>query len=153
VFDSVAVYETASPEQAADFLYALADFVKGRLATAYFNYESPELLGVSQISQELKGSHLVDNIILLSYVEISTRLRRAIAVPKVRGSNNIQTTREYVIGAGGISLLDESVAEGQEATPWPSGPCPSVGSLWVELEFAGWISTSLSFAAFESLNS
>jgi hypothetical protein len=40
----------------------------------YFNYESPELLGVSQISQELKGSHLVDNIVLLSYVEISTRL-------------------------------------------------------------------------------
>ncbi len=42
-----------------------------------FNYESPELLGVSQISEELKGSHLVDNIILLNYVEISTVLRRA----------------------------------------------------------------------------
>ncbi|MBT2305161.1 DUF2075 domain-containing protein [Variovorax paradoxus] len=125
VFDSVAVYETTSPEQAADFLYALADFVKGRLATAFFNYESPELLGVSQISQELKGSHLVDNIILLSYVEISTRLRRAIAVPKVRGSKNIQTTREYVIGAGGISLLDESVVDGEEATPVPQLPFSS----------------------------
>ncbi|KWT81123.1 circadian clock protein KaiC [Variovorax sp. WDL1] len=125
VFDSVAVYEMASPEQASDFLYALANFVKGRLATAFFNYESPELLGVSQISEELKGSHLVDNIILLSYVEISTRLRRAIAVPKVRGSKNIQTTREYVIGAGGISLLDESVVEGDEATPVPQLPFSS----------------------------
>lgn len=54
VFDSVAVYEMASTDQASDFLYALADFVKGRLATAFFNYESPELLGVSQISEELK---------------------------------------------------------------------------------------------------
>jgi circadian clock protein KaiC len=111
VFDSVAVYELASPEQASDFLYALADHFKGRLATVLFNYESPELLGVSQISEELKGSHLVDNIVLLSYVEISTALRRAISVPKVRGSKNIQTTREYVIGQGGISLLDESGAD------------------------------------------
>jgi circadian clock protein KaiC len=108
VFDSIAVYEMASPDDVADFLYALASFFKDRLATVFFNYESPELLGVSQISEELKGSHLVDNIILLNYVEISTRLRRAIAVPKVRGSNNIQTTREYMIGQGGISLVDET---------------------------------------------
>ena len=112
VFDSIAVYEMADKEQAAEFLYALADYFKQRLATVFFNYESPELLGVSQISQELKGSHLVDNIVLLSYVEISTRLRRAIAVPKVRGSRNIQTTREYAIGAGGIALLEE-VREGE----------------------------------------
>ena len=112
VFDSVAVYEAATTDQASDFLYALANYMKGRLATVMFNYESPELLGVSQISQELKGSHLVDNIILLSYVEISTRLRRAIAVPKVRGSKNIQVTREYMIGQGGIALLDETAFEG-----------------------------------------
>ncbi|VTU39351.1 Circadian clock protein kinase KaiC [Variovorax sp. PBL-H6] len=125
VFDSVAVYEMANADQASDFLYALADFVKGRLATAFFNYESPELLGLSQISEELKGSHLVDNIILLSYVEISTRLRRAIAVPKVRGSKNIQTTREYVIAEGGISFLDESVVEGDDTTPVPQLPFSS----------------------------
>ena len=107
VFDSVAVYEMASPDEVADYLYALATFFKDRLATILFNYESPELLGVSQISEELKGSHLVDNIILLNYVEISTVLRRAIAVPKVRGSSNRQVTREYVIGAGGLSLVAE----------------------------------------------
>ncbi len=125
VFDSIAVYEMASADQASDFLYALANFVKGRLATAIFNYESPELLGLSQISEELKGSHLVDNIILLSYVEISTRLRRAIAVPKVRGSANIQTTREYTLGAGGLSLLDESAVEAGESMPVPQLPFSS----------------------------
>jgi circadian clock protein KaiC len=106
VFDSVAVYEMADREQAADFLYALANYCKGRLATVFFNYESPELLGISQISEELKGSHLVDNIILLSYVEVSTRLRRALVVPKSRGSHNVQVTHEYAIGPGGLSLLD-----------------------------------------------
>ena len=116
VCDSVAVYELSSPDEAGAFLYALASFFKNRLATAYFNYESPELLGVSQISEELKGSHLVDNIILLSYVEISTRLRRAIAIPKVRGSKNTQLTREFEIGVGGISILQEDT-ESEAAVP------------------------------------
>lgn len=108
VFDSIAVYEMTSRSEVADYLYALASFFKNRLATTLFNYESPELLGVSQISEELKGSHLVDNIILLNYVEISTVLRRALAVPKVRGSRNLQVTREYTIGVGGLSLLEDS---------------------------------------------
>jgi circadian clock protein KaiC len=108
VFDSIAVYEMTSRGEVADYLYALASFFKNRLATTLFNYESPELLGVSQISEELKGSHLVDNIILLNYVEISTVLRRALAVPKVRGSRNVQVTREYAIGVGGLLLVDES---------------------------------------------
>jgi len=110
VFDSCAVYEMASPDEVSDYLYALATYFKNRLATVFFNYESPELLGLSQISQGLKGSHLVDNIILLNYVEISTLLRRAIAIPKVRGSRNLQVTREYVIAKGGLQLLDADSA-------------------------------------------
>ncbi|MFC5511619.1 ATPase domain-containing protein [Massilia jejuensis] len=117
VFDSIAVYEMTSRNEVADYLYALATFFKNRLATTLFNYESPELLGVSQISEELKGSHLVDNIVLLNYVEVSTILRRAIAVPKVRGSRNLQVTREYTIGVGGLLLIDESDSEQSGAVP------------------------------------
>ena len=118
VFDSCAVYEMTSPDEVSDYLYAMATFFKNRLATVFFNYESPELLGLSQISQELKGSHLVDNIILLNYVEISTVLRRAIAIPKVRGSRNLQVTREYVIANGGLQLLDETAGNnGAESVP------------------------------------
>lgn len=119
VFDSIAVYEMTSRSEVADYLYALASFFKNRLATTLFNYESPELLGLSQISEELKGSHLVDNIILLNYVEISTVLRRALAVPKVRGSRNLQVTREYTIGVGGLSLLDESDNNNQAVPQLP----------------------------------
>ncbi|MDK6078909.1 ATPase domain-containing protein [Massilia varians] len=119
VFDSIAVYEMTSRNEVADYLYALASFFKNRLATTLFNYESPELLGVSQISEELKGSHLVDNIILLNYVEISTVLRRALAVPKVRGSRNQQITREYTIGVGGLQLLDESDNDTQAVPQLP----------------------------------
>ncbi|WP_332876639.1 ATPase domain-containing protein [Massilia sp. S19_KUP03_FR1] len=119
VLDSIAVYEMTSRSEVADYLYALATFFKHRLATTLFNYESPELLGVSQISEELKGSHLVDNIILLNYVEISTMLRRAIAVPKVRGSRNLQITREYAIGAGGLLLIDETGCDVQAVPQLP----------------------------------
>jgi circadian clock protein KaiC len=119
VLDSIAVYEMTSAGEVADYLYALASFFKNRLATTLFNYESPELLGVSQISEELKGSHLVDNIILLNYVEISTVLRRALAVPKVRGSRNVQVTREYEIGEGGLLLLDERASEIQAVPQLP----------------------------------
>jgi len=122
--DSVAVYELSSAHDAADFLYALASFFKDRLATVFFNYESPELLGLSQISEELKGSHLVDNIILLNYVEISTRLRRAIAIPKVRGANNLQLTREYVIGNGGITVIEDE-EEGHDGNAVPQLPFSS----------------------------
>ncbi len=107
VCDSIAVYEITNGEETSEFLYALATLFKNRMCTVFFNYETPELLGVSQISEHLKASHLVDNIILLSHVEISTKLRRAIAVPKARGSRNLQVTREFEIGAGGIRLLAE----------------------------------------------
>jgi circadian clock protein KaiC len=119
VLDSLAAYESASPEEATDFLYSLVTYLKRRLCTVICNYESPELLGVSQISEELKASHLVDNIVIFNYVEISTRLRRAVTIPKVRGSKNVQQTREYVIGQGGISLLDE---RGGEAAKLPEVP-------------------------------
>jgi circadian clock protein KaiC len=125
VLDSVAVYEMASAEEVADFLYAVASFFKDRLATVFLNYESPELLGLSQISEELKGSHLVDNIVLLNYVEISTRLRRAIAVPKARGSKNVQETREYTIGQGGIVIIEEPSDDVQDAFVVPQLPFSS----------------------------
>ncbi|RZA00541.1 MAG: hypothetical protein EOP11_18205 [Proteobacteria bacterium] len=108
-----------------DFLYALATYMKGRGITAFFNYESPELLGISQISETIKVSHLVDNIVLLNYVEISTRMRRAITVPKARGSVNSQVTREFVIGGDGISLLDENKGAGRNYEEVPQLPFSS----------------------------
>lgn len=78
--------------------------IAGPLITAFLNYESPELLGVSRISQDLEASTIVDNIILLNHVEFSNRLRRTITVPKARGTAPKRTTREYTTQRGGITL-------------------------------------------------
>ena len=122
VLDSLAAYEGANRRESIGFLYALASYFKNKLITAVFNYESPELLGVSQISQDLKASHLVDNIILLNYIEIATRLRRAITIPKSRGSNNDKITREFIIGKGGITLIDEGRGEAGQVHEVPQLP-------------------------------
>lgn len=104
--DSLAAYHVHETDKREfrDFIYALTTHMKDRLVTAFLNYESPELLGVSQIGEDLKASTIVDNIILLNYVEFSNRLRRAITVPKARGSAPSRVTREYTIQRGGIAL-------------------------------------------------
>jgi hypothetical protein len=58
-------------------------------------------------------SSIVDNIILLSLVEINSTLRRCLTVVKARGSKHEFDSREYVIGHGGITLLplNEHVAK------------------------------------------
>jgi circadian clock protein KaiC len=57
-------------------------------------------------------SFLVDNIILLRYVEIESTMQRAIVVLKTRGSEHAKEIRRYEIGAGGLKVLD--VFEGRE---------------------------------------
>jgi circadian clock protein KaiC len=119
VIDSIVAYELTDKTEAHDFIFALASYFKDRLVTAFFNYECPELLGVSQISDELKASTVADNIMLLNYVEISTRLRRAITIPKTRGSRSDKLTREYVIQEGGIAILEDKTADVQSVPQLP----------------------------------
>lgn len=117
VIDSLASYELVHPQEAREFIFSLATFLKKHLIASIFNYESPELLGVSQISKDIKASAIVDNIVLLSYVEISTLLRRAITVPKSRGSKPAQRTKEYLIQQGGISILDDESISNVASVP------------------------------------
>jgi circadian clock protein KaiC len=126
LIDSLAAYRfhETNLREFHDFIYALTTHFKDRLITAFLNYESPELLGVSQISEDLKASTIVDNIILLNYVEFSNRLRRAITVPKARGSAPQRVTREYTIQRGGIvlhpTISDEADFESVPQLPFSS---------------------------------
>jgi len=117
VIDSVAAYESTQPEEAREFCVSLAAYFKDRLITTIFSFESPELLGISQINDQMKSSAIADNIVLLNYIEISTLIRRAITVPKTRGSKPDHRTREYVIEIGGVKILDDKTVEGVERVP------------------------------------
>ena len=117
VIDSVVSYKNSNVEEAQNLIYALASYMKNNLITSFFNYESPELLGLSQISEDLKASAIVDNIILLNYVEISTQMRRAVTVPKSRGTEIPQRTREFVIEKGGLRLIEDQPSKEVEEVP------------------------------------
>src|SRR3979411_1285010 len=86
-----------------DFIPSLAAYTKNKLMTAFFNYENPELFGVSSYMPDFAISSIVDNLILMNFVELGTSLRRAVTVAKARGSEHQFVTREFTIGQGGIS--------------------------------------------------
>src|SRR5205085_7904422 len=88
-----------------DFIHSLVAYIKNRLMTAFFSYENPELFGVTHFMPDFAISSIVDNLILMNFVELGTSLRRAITVAKARGSQHEFVTREYKIGPGGINLL------------------------------------------------
>jgi circadian clock protein KaiC len=107
VIDGVSSYSTALDDQRAyrDFFHALVAYSKFRLMTTFFNYENPELFGISSYMPEFPVSSIVDNIILLSLVEFGNTLHRCMAVVKARGCKHEFDTREFTIGQGGIALL------------------------------------------------
>jgi len=119
VIDGVSSYSTALDDQRSyrDFFHALVAFSKFRLMTTFFNYENPELFGISAYMPEFPVSSIVDNIILLSLVEFGNTLHRCMAVVKARGCKHEFDTREFTIGQGGIALrpLDKAA----ELVPLP----------------------------------
>jgi circadian clock protein KaiC len=125
VIDGMTSYSTALAEVGVyrDFFHAIVAYSKQRLMTTFFNYENPEFLGISSYMPEFPVSSIVDNLILLSLVEINNSLRRCISVVKSRGSKHSFDTREFVIGQGGISLVP------LEQNPAPAVPLQSYSSL------------------------
>ncbi|MEO8369003.1 MAG: ATPase domain-containing protein [Candidatus Solibacter sp.] len=118
VIDGMTSYSTALGDQSMyrDFFHALVAFSKNRLMTTFFNYENPEFLGISSFMPEYPVTSIVDNIILMNLVEISSTLRRCLTVVKARGTKHEYDSREYVIGDGGITLLP---AQGEIAEALP----------------------------------
>jgi circadian clock protein KaiC len=113
VVDGMTSYSTALSDTALyrDFFHALVAYSKSRLMTTFFNYENPEFLGLSTFMPDFPVSSIVDNIILLSLIEIHSSLRRCISVVKARGSKHAFDSREYTIQEGGIHLLPVEEAQ------------------------------------------
>lgn len=119
VIDGVTSYSTALDDQRSyrDFFHALVAFSKFRLMTTFFNYENPELFGLSAYMPDFPVSSIVDNIILLSLVELGNTLHRSISIVKARGCGHEFDTREFTIGDGGIALLPISSEAQLSASP------------------------------------
>jgi circadian clock protein KaiC len=125
VIDGMTSYSNAVGDLAVyrDFFHALVAFSKRRLMTTFFNYENPEFLGISCYMPDFPVSSIVDNLLLMSLVEINSSLHRCISVVKARGCKHSFDTREFAIGQGGIMLLPE------DASPVNTLPLQNYSSL------------------------
>ncbi len=108
VIDSVAELENAAnePTRFDDFLASLIGFLRGHEVTTLMTREIPQIFG-SELSITSRGlSFIVDNILILRYLDLHGTLRRAITVLKNRGSDHDKALRELLMTDGQMSIGD-----------------------------------------------
>jgi circadian clock protein KaiC len=104
-FDGLSNYEDLLPEvEYKDYVYALLTFLKAQGVTAVVTSEIRGLTAVERVT-EYGTSYILDNIIMLRFVELGNTLRRALVVLKTRGSGHANDIREYVITSQGIDII------------------------------------------------
>lgn len=120
VIDSLSDIEIATPDKIRfrDYVYSLVSHFRAQGITSILTTEIPELFGTLQLSSQ-GISFVSDNVILLRYVEMGSRLTRAISVLKMRGSNHDKYMREFEITSEGVHILEafEGVQGVMSGTP------------------------------------
>lgn len=108
VIDSVAELESAvrDPERFDDFLASLVGFLRENEVTTVMTREIAQIFGTELTIASRGLSYIVDNIVLLRYIELRAEIKRAITVLKNRGSNHDKRLRELVIDDGRIQIGD-----------------------------------------------
>src|SRR5438093_9571511 len=80
--------------------------MKENQIAAVYNHENPEMLGMSSMMGDFAMSSLVDNIILMNFVEIGDSFRLGLTVAKMRANPTTRTTFECEIIEGqGMRVL------------------------------------------------
>jgi circadian clock protein KaiC len=94
------------PDRVSRFFAAISNECRARGVTMLLSAESANFVGPT-VTLPIEGiSAIVDNLILLRFVEARARLHRLISVLKLRGSNFDRSLREFEITDHGIEVLD-----------------------------------------------
>jgi circadian clock protein KaiC len=89
-----------------DFFHALVVLMKEYQVTAIYNHENPEMLGMSSMMGAFSVSSLVDNIILMNWVELGDTFRHGLTIAKMRANPTVRTTHECeIIDGQGLRVL------------------------------------------------
>ena len=94
---------TRDPVQLRDIYNILTNALKRQDVTAILLDERANIFQEGQ-RRLAPLPFLVDNVVLLRYVEVDSSIQRAIAVMKMRGSDHEKEIRSYEIEEGGIKL-------------------------------------------------
>ena len=102
-----------------DFFHAIVALMKEHRVTAVYNHENPEMLGMSSMMGEFKVSSLVDNIILMNWIELGDTFRHALTVAKMRAMPTSRTTHECeIVNGQGMRVLPRPVRPALPIVPF-----------------------------------
>jgi circadian clock protein KaiC len=115
VIDSLATYGSALGTEGRvfrDFFHALIALMKEHQIAAIYNHENPEMFGISSMMGEFAMSSLVDNILLLNFVELGDTFRVALTIGKMRANPVNRASHEVEITDGkGMRVLPRKLPD------------------------------------------
>jgi circadian clock protein KaiC len=124
VIDSLSTYESnigTVAREYRDFFHAVVVLMKEHQVTTIYNHENPEVLGISSMMGDTRFSSLVDNIILMNWVELGDTFRHALTIAKLRANPTNHTTHECEIVDGhGMRVLPRPLTGITPARPFSS---------------------------------
>jgi len=115
LFDSLSTYGSSLGTKGRlfrDFFHALVSLMKEHHVVAVYNHENPEMLGMATMMGSFAMSSLVDNILLLNWVELGDAFRLSLNVAKMRANPVIRVTRECEITGKGMHVLPRELPVG-----------------------------------------
>ena len=106
-----------------DFFHALVALMKENQIVAVYNHENPEMLGMASMMGDFAMSSLVDNIVLMNWVELGDSFRLGLTIGKMRANPVDRITHECeIINGKGMRVLPR-------ALPVPKRPFSSYSGL------------------------
>jgi circadian clock protein KaiC len=124
VFDSLSTYGSSLGTHGRvfrDFFHALTALMKENQVAAVYNHENPEMLGMASMMGGFQMSSLVDNIILMNWVEIGDTFRLGLTIAKMRANPVNRATHEVEILDGqGMRVLPRQLRVAADQHPFSS---------------------------------
>jgi circadian clock protein KaiC len=104
-----------------DFFHALVALMKEHQIAAVYNHENPEMLGMSSMMGSFAMSSLVDNIILMNWIETGDAFRLGMTIAKMRANPIERVTHECQVFDGrGMQVLPRVLPATVAAFPFSS---------------------------------
>jgi circadian clock protein KaiC len=122
VFDSLSTYGSnlgTTGRLFRDFFHALIALMKEAQTATVYNHENPEMLGMSSMMGDFAMSSLVDNIVLLNWVELGDSFRLGLTVAKMRANPISRVTHECeIVNGQGMRVLPRQLRVAPPAAPF-----------------------------------
>ena len=113
LFDSLSTYGMnlgVTGRMFRDFFHALVALMKEYQTATVYNHENPEMLGMASMMGDFAMSSLVDNILLMNWIEMGDVFRLGLTVAKMRGNPNARATHECeILNGQGMRVLPREI--------------------------------------------